>query len=59
MTFIFESDRLLIRSWQPKTDAELAFSIYGAPEIARWLSFDNHDALEANLSSLFVLNYLY
>jgi RimJ/RimL family protein N-acetyltransferase len=37
MTVITESDRLVIREWT-EADADAALRIYGAAEVARWLS---------------------
>jgi [ribosomal protein S5]-alanine N-acetyltransferase len=32
-----ESDRLILRSWNPDTEAEAAFEIYGDPEVMQWI----------------------
>lgn len=34
---LFESDRLLIRPWQPRQDAPQALAIYGDPEVMRFI----------------------
>jgi [ribosomal protein S5]-alanine N-acetyltransferase len=33
----FETERLLIRSWQPQQDAVAAFAIYGDPQVMRFI----------------------
>lgn len=35
MTFLFETERLLARPWDPERDAEAAFEMYGDPEVTR------------------------
>lgn len=37
MNFIFETDRLLIRPWNPPIDAEPAFAIYGDAEVMHFI----------------------
>lgn len=37
MAIIAESERLIIRTWMPKEDAEDAFQIYSDPEVTRFL----------------------
>ncbi|MBD3882516.1 GNAT family N-acetyltransferase [Phormidium tenue FACHB-886] len=32
-----QTDRLLLRDWNPDTDAEAAFAIYGDPEVMRYV----------------------
>jgi [ribosomal protein S5]-alanine N-acetyltransferase len=32
-----EGDRLLLRNWNPDTEAEAAFEIYGDPEVMQWI----------------------
>jgi len=32
-----ETDRLLIRDWQPETDAQAAIAIYGNPAVTQWI----------------------
>ncbi|MBE9207347.1 GNAT family N-acetyltransferase [Nostoc sp. LEGE 06077] len=40
MTILFETERLLIRSWIPESDAEQAFAIYGDPEVTYFLGIN-------------------
>jgi RimJ/RimL family protein N-acetyltransferase len=35
MTFLFETERLLARPWDPERDAVAAFEMYGDPEVTR------------------------
>ncbi|HLP92272.1 MAG TPA: GNAT family N-acetyltransferase [Nostocaceae cyanobacterium] len=37
MTLLLETDRLIIRSWIPDTDAEQVFTIYNDPEVIHFL----------------------
>jgi RimJ/RimL family protein N-acetyltransferase len=37
MTFLLETERLIIRSWIPECDAEQAFVIYNDPEVTHFL----------------------
>jgi RimJ/RimL family protein N-acetyltransferase len=37
MTALFQTDRLVIRDWQPQQDALQAFEIYGDPEVTRFI----------------------
>lgn len=37
MTNLFQTDRLLVRAWNPKEDAESAFEIYGDPEVMHFI----------------------
>ena len=32
-----ESDRLILRSWNPDSETESAFEIYGDPEVMQWI----------------------
>ncbi len=34
---MFETDRLLIRNWNPQIDAEQAFAIYGDPDVMHFI----------------------
>lgn len=34
---VFATDRLIVRTWDPQGDAEAAFSLYGDPEVVRYL----------------------
>ncbi len=38
MTLCFETDRLILRDWNPLADAQQAFDIYGDVDVTRWLS---------------------
>jgi ribosomal-protein-alanine N-acetyltransferase len=37
MQTIFETDRILVREWNPSEDAEQAFTIYGDPEVMHFI----------------------
>ncbi|HHP7243406.1 MAG TPA: GNAT family N-acetyltransferase [Elainellaceae cyanobacterium] len=37
MTIVAESDRLILRDWNPETEAERAFEIYGDPDVMRYI----------------------
>ncbi|PSB05582.1 GNAT family N-acetyltransferase, partial [filamentous cyanobacterium CCP2] len=37
MKTIFETDRILVREWNPSADAEPAFTIYGDPEVMHFI----------------------
>lgn len=37
MNFLTETDRLILRCWNPETEAEQAFAIYSDPEVSRFL----------------------
>ena len=37
MNILTETDRLILRSWNPDTEAEQAFQIYSHPEVSRFL----------------------
>jgi len=51
MTTIAETDRLLIRTWNPEADAEQVFQIYRDPEVTRFL-ITKADSVEAALDLL-------
>ncbi len=37
MATLFETDRLLVRHWEPETDVQDAFEMYANPEVMRFL----------------------
>lgn len=37
MTVPLSSDRLILRSWNPASETEAAFKIYGDPEVMQWI----------------------
>jgi RimJ/RimL family protein N-acetyltransferase len=49
MTVLLETQRLWLRPWNPETEAEAAFRIYGDPEVMRWIG---SGAYEADVESL-------
>lgn len=51
MVTIAETDRLIIRTWIPKEDAEQAFQIYSDPEVTRFL-ITKVDSVESSLNLL-------
>lgn len=50
---ILESDRLILRSWNPDSETEAAFEIYGDPEVMQWIgdgtTVDNIETLHERL----------
>ncbi|MEA5542944.1 GNAT family N-acetyltransferase [Limnoraphis robusta Tam1] len=38
MSILFQTDRLIIRNWEPEQDASQAFEIYGDPEVMYFIS---------------------
>ncbi|MEH1824331.1 MAG: GNAT family N-acetyltransferase [Nostoc sp.] len=42
MTNLLETERLIIRSWIPESDAEQAFAIYSDPEVTQFLGKSSH-----------------
>ncbi|MEH2050654.1 GNAT family N-acetyltransferase [Nostoc sp.] len=44
MTNLLETERLLIRSWIPESDAEQAFAIYSDPEVTHFLGKSSRPA---------------
>ncbi|RAY11280.1 GNAT family N-acetyltransferase [Actinomadura craniellae] len=38
MTENLTTDRLVLRGWRPEEDAAAAFAVYGAEDVARWLT---------------------
>lgn len=62
MNSTFETDRLLIRPWQPQADADQAFAIYGDAEVMRFMRppaisvAEVRTSLEKNLARYAELN---
>lgn len=38
-----ETERLIIRNWEPDKDAEAAIAIYGTPEVTQWIGDQSTD----------------
>ncbi|HAX74946.1 MAG TPA: GNAT family N-acetyltransferase [Cyanobacteria bacterium UBA11372] len=52
MNAFFETTRLIIRDWNPETDAEQAFKIYGDPDVMRFINSRVTASVEAQKAAL-------